>query len=51
MAIEEMELAKEYYIGDTDQEGFTENEDWLGEIGNGYLPSSPFQLPLKRCRC
>ena len=51
MAIEEMELGEEYHIEDTNQEGFTEDEDWLGEIGNGYLPSSPVQLPLKRRRC
>ena len=51
MAIEEMELGEEYHIEDTDQERFTEDEDWLGEIGNGYLPSSPVQLPLKRRRC
>jgi hypothetical protein len=50
MAIEEMALAEEYSIGETDKDDFTEDEEWLEDIGNGYLPSSPVQVPLKRRR-
>jgi len=50
MAIEEMALAEEYPIGQEDEGVMSEDEEWLEGIGNGYLPSSPVQLPLKRCR-
>ncbi|KIM51218.1 hypothetical protein SCLCIDRAFT_33624 [Scleroderma citrinum Foug A] len=50
MAIEEMALAEEYPIEEADEGEFTEDEEWLGDIGNGYLPSSPLQLPVKRWR-
>ncbi|KAI6161620.1 hypothetical protein EDD17DRAFT_1759095 [Pisolithus thermaeus] len=48
-AIEEMALVEEYHIGQADEE-FSEDEGWLNDIENGYLPSSPVQLPSKRCR-
>ena len=50
MAIEEMALAEEYPIEEADEGEFTEDEEWLGDIGNGYLSSSPLQLPVKRWR-
>ncbi|KAI6111076.1 hypothetical protein F5141DRAFT_1214574 [Pisolithus sp. B1] len=48
-AIEEMALVEEYHIGQADEE-FPEDEGWLNDIENGYLPSSPVQLPSKRHR-
>ena len=49
-AIEEMELEEDYYTEQSDEENFTEDEGWLDEIENGYLPSSPIQTPSKRRR-
>ena len=50
MAIEEMGLEEDYCTGQSDEGDFTEDEGWLDEIGNGYLPSSPIQIPSKRRR-
>ncbi|KAI6108097.1 hypothetical protein F5141DRAFT_1189102 [Pisolithus sp. B1] len=50
MATEEVALVEEDYIGGVTHEQFTEDEDWLEDIGDGYLPSSPLRSPAKRCR-
>ena len=50
MGIEEMALAEEYSIGQGDEGEFTEGDEWLEDIENGYLPSSPIQIPAKRWR-
>ena len=50
MEIEEMALAEEYSIGQGDEGEFTEGDEWLEDIENGYLHSSPIQIPEKRCR-
>ncbi|KAI6121644.1 hypothetical protein F5141DRAFT_1211302 [Pisolithus sp. B1] len=50
MATEEVALVEEDYIGGVTDEQFTEDEDWLEDIGDGYLPSSPLMSPAKRCR-
>ena len=47
MASEEMGLEEDYYKGQSDEGDFTMDEGWLDEIGNGYLPSSPIQIPSK----
>ncbi|KAI6147073.1 hypothetical protein BKA82DRAFT_4330010 [Pisolithus tinctorius] len=48
LSIEEMALEEEYSMGEADEEQSTEDEEWLQDIENGYLPSSPVKLPLKR---
>ncbi|KAI6100036.1 hypothetical protein EV401DRAFT_2061677 [Pisolithus croceorrhizus] len=50
MATEEVALVEEDYIGGENDEQFTEDEDWLEDIGDGSLLSSPLRLPEKRCR-
>ncbi|KAI6019753.1 hypothetical protein F5J12DRAFT_904163 [Pisolithus orientalis] len=50
LSIEEMTLEEEYSMGEADEEQSTEDEKWLQDIENGYLPSSPVKLPLKRWR-
>ncbi|KAI6141450.1 hypothetical protein BKA82DRAFT_4362149 [Pisolithus tinctorius] len=50
LSIEEMALEEEYSMGEADEEQSTEDEEWLQDIENGYLPSSPVKLPLKRRR-
>ncbi|KAI5982636.1 hypothetical protein EDD15DRAFT_2391151 [Pisolithus albus] len=50
MATEEIALVEEDYMGQESEEQFTEDEDWLEDIGEGYLPSSPLRSPAKRCR-
>ncbi|KAL4080546.1 hypothetical protein J3A83DRAFT_4184574 [Scleroderma citrinum] len=50
MAVKDMELAEEYHTGQADEEEFIEDDEWLEDIENGYLPSSPVQRPLKRHR-
>jgi hypothetical protein len=45
MAIEDMAVAEEYQV---DVEELPEDDEWLEDIENGYLPSSPVQIPLKR---
>ncbi|KAL4063383.1 hypothetical protein V8B97DRAFT_1876845, partial [Scleroderma yunnanense] len=50
MAVEDMGLAEEYHIGQADKEEFIEDDEWLKDIENGYLPSSPVQRQLKRHR-
>ncbi|KAI6142447.1 hypothetical protein BKA82DRAFT_4331470 [Pisolithus tinctorius] len=50
LSIEEMALEEEYSMGEADEEQSTEDEEWLQDIENGYLPSSPVKLPLKRWR-
>jgi len=50
VAIEDMALAEEHNIGQADEEEFVEGDEWLENIENGYLPSSPVQIPRKRGR-
>ena len=50
VAIEDMALAEEHNIGQADEEEFVEGDEWLANIENGYLPSSPVQIPRKRGR-
>ncbi|KAI5986471.1 hypothetical protein EDD15DRAFT_2389853 [Pisolithus albus] len=50
IATEEIALVEEDYMGQESEEQFTEDEDWLEDIGEGYLPSSPLRSPAKRCR-
>ncbi|KAI6139104.1 hypothetical protein BKA82DRAFT_4332382 [Pisolithus tinctorius] len=50
LSIAEMALEEEYSMGEADEEQSTEDEEWLQDIENGYLPSSPVKLPLKRQR-
>ncbi|KAI6140563.1 hypothetical protein BKA82DRAFT_4331884 [Pisolithus tinctorius] len=50
LSIEEMALEEEYSMGEADEEQSPEDEEWLQDIENGYLPSSPVKLPLKRWR-
>ncbi|KAI5989530.1 hypothetical protein EDD15DRAFT_2171326, partial [Pisolithus albus] len=50
LGMEEMLLEGECNMGESGEEEITDDEEWLEDIGNGYLPSSPVKLPTKRCR-
>ncbi|KAI6016342.1 hypothetical protein BKA83DRAFT_4128954 [Pisolithus microcarpus] len=50
LGMEEMLLEGECNMGESDEEEITDDEEWLEDTGNGYLPSSPVKLPTKRCR-
>ncbi|KAI6143510.1 hypothetical protein EDD17DRAFT_1781808 [Pisolithus thermaeus] len=41
LGIEEMALEEGCNMGQSDEEGLTDDEGWLEDVGNGYLPSSP----------
>ena len=47
--IEGVELEEEYQSEDDDEELSTDDE-WLENVGNNYLASSPIQLSTKQCR-
>ncbi|KIN98420.1 hypothetical protein M404DRAFT_31428 [Pisolithus tinctorius Marx 270] len=50
MAIDQMALEEECPTEQANEGEFTEDEDWLEDIGTGYLPSSSLQVPSKRHR-
>ncbi|KAI6114657.1 hypothetical protein EV401DRAFT_2058510 [Pisolithus croceorrhizus] len=48
LGIEEMALEEGCNMGQSDEEGLTDDEGWLEDVGNGYLPSSPnLQLDME----
>ncbi|KAI6102145.1 hypothetical protein F5141DRAFT_1217724 [Pisolithus sp. B1] len=50
LGMEEMLLEGEFNMGQSDEDEITDDEGWLEDIENGYLPSSPIKLPIKRHR-